>query len=120
MKEIKINNTCNRKLISLQDCDLRDTDIESIQPCIPYLEDLNISRNKKMSSQVIRHISDSIIKAIEINNTCNLKFINLSNCHLIDQHIESLQPCIPYLEDLDISLNKKMSSQVMKHIRVHN
>ena len=115
IKYIKINNTCNLKLISLQDYDLSDAQIESLQPCIPYLEDLDISRNMEMSSQAMKYISDSIINEIEINK-CNLKSINLRYCHLTDGHIERLKPCIPYLENLDISSNKRMSSQVMKYI----
>ena len=98
IKEIEINNTCNLKLISLADCNLSYRHIARLQPCISYLENIDISRNGLMSSQAMRYISDSIMKAIEKNHTCTLKFINLHNCDLTDEHIESLQPCIPYLE----------------------
>ena len=116
MNEIEINNTCNLKLINLRNCDLTDEHIKHLQPCIPYLEDLDISGIWEMSSQAMKCISDSIMKEIETNNTCNLKLINLDNCHLTDEHIQSLQPCIPYLQNLDISRNWKMSSQAMKCI----
>ena len=116
MKEIEINNTCNLKVINLRDCNLTDEHIESLQPCIPCLEDLDIGDNSEMSSQALKYISDTIMKAIEINNTCNLKVINLRDCNLTDEHIERLQPCIPYLENLDISINSKMSSQALKYI----
>ena len=116
MKITEINNTCNLKLINLCQCNLTDEHIKILQPCIPYLENFVVSRNWKMSSQAMKYISDSILKAIEINNTCNLKVINLGTCGLTDEHIKLLQPCIPYLENLDISLNLKMSSQAMRYI----
>ena len=116
MKAIEINKTCNLKLLKLWYCVLTDEHIESLQPCIPYLENLDISYNSNMSSQAMKDISDSIMKAIEINKTCNLKLLKLWYCVLTDEHIESLQPCIPYLENLDISYNSNMSSQAMKYI----
>ena len=116
MKAIKINNTCHLKLINIRDCNLTYKHIECLQSCIPYLENIHMSGNSKMSSQAMKHISDSVMKEIEINNTCNLKSISLRNCNLTDEHIESLQSCIPYLEDLDISYNSKMSSEAMKYI----
>ena len=116
MSEIKINNTCSLKSLSLNLCALTDEHIESLQPCIPYLEVLDISYISRMSSQALRYISDSVMKAMETNNTCNLKSLNLSYCNLTDERIESLQPCIPYLEVLDISYNSRMSSQAMKSI----
>ena len=42
--------------------------------------------------------------------------IDLSNKRLTDEHIESLQPCIPYLENLSLRANSGMSSQAMKYI----
>ena len=116
MKAIEINSTYNLKVINFRDCNLTDEHIESLQPCIPYLENLDIGRNFRMSSQAMKYISNSILKAIEINNTCNLKLLNLHKCILTDEHIESLQPCIPYLENLDIGHNFRMSSQAMKYI----
>ena len=116
MNEIEINNTCNLKLINLRYCDLTDEHIQSLHPCIPYLQNLDIGRNCKMSSQAMKNISDSIMNEIEINNTCNLKMINLSNCNLTDGDIEILQPCIPYLQNLDISHNWGMSSVAMRYI----
>ena len=71
--------------------------------------------NHKMSFQSMRFISDAVMEAIEINNTSNLKLIDLSRCNLTDKHIESLQPCIPYLENLVITDNENMSSQSMKY-----
>ena len=38
-------------------------------------------------------------------NTNNLKLIKVSYCNLSDKHIESLRPCIPYLENLIIENN---------------
>ena len=116
IKAIKLNNICNLKVINLDNCNLTDEHIESFQPCIQYLENLDISHNFEMTSQAMRYVSDSILKAIGINNTCNLKVINLPDCNLTDEHIESLQPCIPYLQDLDLSINSKMSSQAMKYM----
>ena len=116
MDAIKINNTCTIKLIRLVNCNLTDEHIECLQPCIPYLEDLDISYNFEMSSEAMKYISDSIMKAIEINNTCHLKALKLCYCLLTDEHIASLQPCIPHLENLDISHNSGMSSQALKNI----
>ena len=64
----------------------------------------------------MKYISDSITNAIEINNTCRITLIELSCCNLTDDHIACLQPCITYLEDLDISHNLEMSPQAMKYI----
>ena len=94
----------------LRNCFLTDEHIESLQPCIPYLENLIIAVNDKISSQSMKCMSDAVMEAIKINNTSNLKLIDLSQCNLTDEHIESLQPCIPYLEKLNISNNKNMSS----------
>ena len=116
MEAIKINNTSNLKLIDLSQCNLTDEHIESLQACIPYLENLIMKGNETMSSQSMIFISDAVIKAIKINDTSNLKLIDLSGCMLTDEHIASLQPCIPYLENLIISDNRMMSHQSMEII----
>ena len=103
------------KLINLAWCNVTDEHIESLQPCIPYLENLIISGSKEMSSQSMTCISDAVMET-NIYNKRNLKLLNLRSCHLTDEHIESLQPCIPYLENLIITGNKEMSSQSMKSI----
>ena len=105
MKAIEINKTCNLKLINLGTCGLDDEHIQSLQPCIPYLENLDISYNFEISPQAMRYISYSIMEAIEISNTCNLKVINFRDCYLTDKHIETLQPCIPCLENLNMDYN---------------
>ena len=116
MEATKINNTSNLKLIDLSHCNIRDEHIKSLQPCIPYLENLIIHGNAEMSSQSMRFISDAVMEEIKINNTSNLKLIDLAWCDITDTHIESLQPCIPYLENLIINANGKMSSQSMRFI----
>ena len=93
----------NLKSIDVSLCYLTDKHVESLQPCIPYLENLIIKGNGEMTSQSMKSISDSVMQAIKINNKINLKLIDLTNCYLTDQHIESLQPCIPYLENLIIA-----------------
>ena len=116
MEAIKINNTSNLKLIDLSQCNLTDDHIESLQGCIPYLENLIMSVNKDMSSKSMRFISDAVMEAIKINNTSNLKLLDLARCNLTDEHIESLQACIPYLENLIMKGNEKMSYQSMRFI----
>ena len=101
----------------LRNCSISDEHIEILQPCIPYLENLSISNTTgEMSSQSMKCISDSVMEAIKINNKINMKSIELVKCNLTDEHIESLKPCIPYLENLIISANENMSSQSMKSI----
>ena len=116
MKSIEMNNKSNLKLLNLCYCNLTDRHIASLQQCIPYLEYLHISGNPDISSQAMQYISDSVIKAIEINNTCNIKLLCLGSCNITDEHIERLQPCIPYLEGLDISDKTRISFQAMKYI----
>ena len=57
-----------------------------------------------MSSQSMTCISDAVMEA-NIYNKRNLKLLNLRYCNLTDEHIERLQPCIPYLENLVINDN---------------
>ena len=102
--------------LALRRCSLTDDHIKSLQPCIPYLENLIITHNSKMSPQSMRFISDAVMEAIKINNTINLKLINLAWCNIRDEHIECLQPCIPYLENLIINGNQEISSQSMRFI----
>ena len=116
MEAIKINITSNLKLIDLTRCNLTDEHIKRLQPCIAYLENLIIEGNGEMSSQSMRFISDAVIEAIKINNTINLKLIDLAWCWLTDEHIKMLQPCIPYLENLNINGNWEMSSRSMRFI----
>ena len=114
METIKINNTSKLILINLTRCNLTDEHIESLQPCIPYLENLIMKGNDKMSCQSMRFISDAVMEGIEINNTRNLKLIDLSWCNQTDKHIGSLQACIPYLDNFNISGNAKLSLRSMK------
>ena len=127
MQSIEENKKCNLKVFNISYCDLTDEHIEYLQPCIPYMEHLNISGNSKMSFLSVKYISDALVKIIKISETCKpndtdiskickMKEIDIDFCELTDQHIEYLQPCIPYLEKLTISGNKFLSSQGMKYI----
>ena len=116
MQSIEENNKYNLDVINISYCDLTDQHIEYLQPYIPYLKSLNISGNKRMSSKSMRYMSDVLLKAIKIHSCCNLKELYIAECDLTDQHIEYLQPCIPYLESLIISMNGKMSSKSMQYI----
>ena len=110
------NNKYNLDVINISYCDLRDQHIEYLQPCIPYLKSLNISGNSNMLSLSMKYMSDVLLKAIKIHSYCNLKDVYIAECDLTDQHIEYLQPCIPYLESLIIRMNGKMSSKSMEYI----
>ena len=116
METIRINVHCNLKRLNLRSFNLTDEHIEYLQPCIPYLEDIDISKNKQLTSKSMKYISDIVIEAISLNGHCNLKQISLGNCNLTDEHIECLQPCIPYLEDIDITGNSKITSKSMKYL----
>ena len=116
MPSIEENNKYNLDVINISYCDLTDQHIEYLQPYIPYLKSLNISGNNRMSSKSMRYMSDVLLKAIKIHSCCNLKELYIAECDLTDQHIEYLQPCIPYLESLIISMNGKMSSKSMQYI----
>ena len=127
MQSIEENKKCNLKVINIGYCDLTDEHINCLQPCIPYMEHLNISGNSKMSFLSMKYISDALVKVsqicetskpndTEISKICNMKVIDMGFCELTDQHIEYLQPCIPYLEKLTISGNKLLTSQGMKYI----
>ena len=113
--EENIYSKSNLKSLNLKDCNLFDKHIESLQPCIPYLENLIITGNCKMSSQSMKIISDAVMET-NIYNKSNLKSLNLKDCNLTDEHIEKLQPCIPYLKNLIITGKCGMSSQSMKYI----
>ena len=93
MEALKIINKINLKLIDLASCNLTDEHIQSLKPCLPYLENLIIKGNKKMSSQSMKCIAEAVMEA-NIYNLRNLKSLNLEHCNLTDAHIENLQPCI--------------------------
>ena len=127
VKNMEINKFCNLAFMDISQCDLTDEHIKCLQPCIPYMEHLNISGNSKMSLLSMKYISDAIVKVIKIceNSTpndfqiskiCKIKGIDIGLCELTDHHIAYLQPCIPYLEYLTISGNKDLSYQGMKYI----
>ena len=116
MQSIEENNRYNLDVINISYCDLTDQHIEYLQPCIPYLKSLNISGNNRISSKSMRYMSDVLLKATKIHSCCNLKEVYIVECDLTDQHIEYLQPCIPYLESLIISMNGKMSFKSMEYI----
>ena len=63
----------------------------------------------------LQMFSDSILYNRKKLDQANIK-LELYNCSLTDEHIEMLQPCIAYLENLIISANSEMSSQSMKFI----
>ena len=116
IKANKIHGCGNLKEIYIADCDLTDKNIEYLQPCVPYLESLILSINGKMTSKSMGYISDVLIRTIENHKSCNLKGIEIRNCDLTDQHIKCLQPCIPYLENVNIGSNSEMSSKSMEYI----
>ena len=101
------------KTIDISGCDLTDQHIEYLQPCIPYLEKLNIASNKLISPISMKHINDAIIKMIEMNNIYNLKTIDVSGCDLSDEHIKGLRPYIPYLITLSTGDNMRLSSEIL-------
>ena len=116
MKAIEINNTCNIKLLCLGSCNITDEHIERLQPCIPYLEGLDISDKTRISFKAMECIAASVMRSIEINNTCKLKSLHLRYCNLFNEHIKALQPCIPYLKKRFLNGNSKMSYRAMKYI----
>ena len=116
MQSIEENNKYNLDVINISYCDLTDQHIEYLQPCIPYLESLNISGNKRISSKSMEYISDVLIRTFETHHSCDLKGLEIRYCHLTDKHLEYLHPCIPYFENLNIGSNREMSSKSMEYI----
>ncbi|XP_057297077.1 NACHT, LRR and PYD domains-containing protein 3-like [Hydractinia symbiolongicarpus] len=94
---------------------LTDEHINSLRSCIPCLSTLHLCACSEMTVYSMKYISDSIIQAVEENKS-NLEDLNLTNCELTDNHIKSLQSCIPYLKELDLSENDAMSPVSMKYI----
>ena len=116
LQTIKVNGTCNLKELDISNCDLTEEHIQSLHPCIPCFEHLNIGNNYYMSPKSMKYISDILLQTIKINGTCNLKELDISACTITDEHIECLLPCIPSLKDLNLSHNNQMSVKSMKHI----
>ncbi|XP_057309591.1 NACHT, LRR and PYD domains-containing protein 14-like [Hydractinia symbiolongicarpus] len=114
---IEAVNKDTKKLeeLKLSNCDLTDDHIKHLQPCIPYLESLDLSRNYTMTSNSMESISKCVTEAFS-KNTNKFEELNLSTCNLNDDHITHLQPCIPYLESLDLSCNYTMTSNSMGYI----
>ena len=116
MQSIEENKKCNLKVINIGSCNILDHHIQLLQPLFPYIEKLDLRGNSNMTSRAMKYVSDVLMQSNEENKKCNLKEINIGYCDLTDEHIEYLQPCIPYLEKLTISGNKFLSSQGMKYI----
>ena len=120
VKSMEINKLCNLKVMDISHCDLTDEHVKCLHFCIPYMENVILSGNSKMSFISMKYISDALMKVnkeeIDTSKACKLKRIDISFCDLTDQHIEYLLPCIPYLETLSISGNLFVSFKGMKYI----
>ncbi|XP_057309590.1 NACHT, LRR and PYD domains-containing protein 4-like [Hydractinia symbiolongicarpus] len=108
-------NTNKLEELKLSDCHLTDDHIKHLQPCIPYLRSLDLSSNFTLTPTSMECISKCVIEAFN-KNTNKLEELKLGNCHLTDDHIKHLQPCIPYLKSLDLSFNSTLTPTSMECI----
>ena len=98
------------KRLILRHSDLTDDHIFQLVPCIPYLQYLDLSFNENITSQGYEALANKI-KQSAIENQNSLKELSLTRCDLTDDDIFTLLPCIPFLQKVDISFNKNITSQ---------
>ena len=78
------------------------------------LEELNLCGNTKFSHFSAATLSDTIVRMNDTRVDCFLRKLNLSNCNLMDVHIEKLLPCVVFLVSLDLSSNPRLTPGAMK------
>ena len=102
--------------LSISACNLSDNAIVELSPCIIYLTELNLGGNKKISAVGIKAISTVINDTKVTSQEFRLDKLNISACNLTDNDIVELSPCIIYLTELDLGLNKSISAVGIKAI----
>ena len=106
-------NGCHLQCLDLSYCSLDDTSIEALKECIPLIKEIVLSRNKNLCSKSMKFICGSIIKAGGKNQ---LERLVLNHCNLLDQELDCLGNCIPYIKYLKISYNPALTHKAMTRI----
>ena len=92
----------------LRDCNLDDQQLDCLGDCIPYIKYLDISKNWALSHKAMTKISNSIMSAVATDGLILRKLV-LRYCHLTDEKVEALQPCIAHIRDLELGWNDNMT-----------
>ena len=100
----------------ISDCDLTDTDVIQLSPCIIFLTELDLCRNGDIGAAGMNAISTVIKSTKATSQEFRLEKLYISDCDLTDNDVIQLSPCIIYLTELGLSNNRDIGAAGMNAI----
>ena len=119
---VKANEEASRKgrNLNLQklrflDCGVTTDELTALSPGLPFINEVDLSRNKQMGrqgySELVKNIVKSYEEGAEKGNYLNLQKLRLLDCGITADELNALSPALPFLPEVDLSKNKQMEMQ---------
>ncbi|XP_057309707.1 uncharacterized protein LOC130647763 [Hydractinia symbiolongicarpus] len=93
------------RLMDISKCNLTDVNIATISQLLPFIQELDISGNKQITSKGYTYLAETV----KTSKICMLDSLRVANCNIVDEHLKSLSTVIKAIKSLDLSENNHIT-----------